>query len=505
MKLFLKTNFYAPKFIASHFGTESLYALRRLEKTCKNKLKRKADISFLEKCVLYHLTPKFIRFKLYNTKAQNQRRTVSYRMSLLQFEISQHRKQIKLLEQKIKLLQNGLKAKVGILTWIGVLRFIKASESQEYLSIMKIHHKKLCNLGLDMRNLTGDPNVITNLSNHPLTEQEFLILNKGLKYGILPTHFDFLSTQTTFEKLYHDTRSFLNWKDRIELKRILMNLYSKYKSGFFFAKSNNLNNNLNDEELAALKSLRNNQNLIICKLDKGNGVVVLNKKEYVDKMNEILNDQVKFKKINSDNSLSNLKHFQSFLARLKKKKALSPEDYQRIRPTSTTIPTLYGLPKIHKDNNPMRPFLSSIGSYNHECAAWLSEILTPLRQHTSVVKDTFDFLNDISGLSINNKVMASFDVRSLLTNIPVQFTINLILDQIYEQDVNTFHGLTKTQLKKLLIWSCTGTIFQFNNQIYEQIDGVSMGSPIAPCMADICMNWVLNQASNNANLHQPTL
>ena len=62
---------------------------------------------------------------------------------------------------------------------------------------------------------------------HPLTEQEFSILNKGLKYGILPTHFDFLSTQTTFEKLYHDTRSFLNWKDRIELKRILMNLYSK--------------------------------------------------------------------------------------------------------------------------------------------------------------------------------------------------------------------------------------------------------------------------------------
>ena len=67
-----------------------------------------------------------------------------------------------------------------------------------------------------------------------------------------------------------------------------MNLYSKYKFGFFFAKSNNLNNNLNDEELAAIKSLRSNQNLIICKPDKGNGVVVLNKKEYVDKMNEIL-------------------------------------------------------------------------------------------------------------------------------------------------------------------------------------------------------------------------
>ena len=47
--------------------------------------------------------------------------------------------------------------------------------------------------------------------------------------------------------------------------------------------------------------------------------------------------------------------------------------------------------------------------------------------------------------------MASFDVKSRFTNIPVQFTINLILDRIYVQDVKTFYGLTKTQLTKLLI------------------------------------------------------
>ena len=62
----------------------------------------------------------------------------------------------------------------------------------------------------------------------------------------------------------------------------------------------------------------------------------------------------------------------------------------------------------------------------------------------SVVKDTFDFLNGISGLFSNNKVMASFDVKSLFTNIPVQFTIDIILDEIYVPDVKTFLGLTKT-------------------------------------------------------------
>ena len=44
----------------------------------------------------------------------------------------------------------------------------------------------VCNLELDMHNLTGNPSAITNLSDHSLTEQEISVLNKGLKYDILP-------------------------------------------------------------------------------------------------------------------------------------------------------------------------------------------------------------------------------------------------------------------------------------------------------------------------------
>ena len=52
-----------------------------------------------------------------------------------------------------------------------------------------------------MSNLPGAPNVAIKLSDHPLTEQGFSFLNKGLKFGILPIDFDFLSTQSTFAKL----------------------------------------------------------------------------------------------------------------------------------------------------------------------------------------------------------------------------------------------------------------------------------------------------------------
>ena len=94
-----------------------LYALRRLEKTCSNKVKRKADIFFQEKCILYNPNPNFIKFKLYNTKAQNQRRTVyveSLDFTLKELETNQ------IIGAKDKNLQVALKTKVGTLTWIGI-------------------------------------------------------------------------------------------------------------------------------------------------------------------------------------------------------------------------------------------------------------------------------------------------------------------------------------------------------------------------------------------------
>jgi len=56
----------------------------------------------------------------------------------------------------------------------------------------------------------------------------------------------------------------------------------------------------------------------------------------------------------------------------------------------------------------------------------------------------------------------------------------------------------------LLLWTSKGTVFQFNGALYQQIDGVAMGSPIAPLLADICMNWVIEQSAASTSQAQPT-
>ena len=80
----------------------------------------------------------------------------------------------------------------------------------------------------------------------------------------------------------------------------------------------------------------------------------------------------------------------------------------------------------------------------------------------------------------------SFDVESLFTSIPLSKTINIILDRNYNKKLLETN-IKKWTMKKLLKDCCTKSTFSFNNSIYEQIDGVSMGSCLGPVLANIIM------------------
>ena len=56
-------------------------------------------------------------------------------------------------------------------------------------------------------------------------------------------------------------------------------------------------------------------------------------------------------------------------------------------------------------------------------------------------------------------------------------------------------GLIAHIFKKLILDSCTKTVFSLNGQLYKQIDGVSMGSPLSPTLANIIMTEFENLVS----------
>ena len=62
--------------------------------------------------------------------------------------------------------------------------------------------------------------------------------------------------------------------------------------------------------MEALNSLKKDKSIIICKADKGYAVVLLNKLDYINKMNCVLSNTKRFKQVNYDNNIHNLDKFQ---------------------------------------------------------------------------------------------------------------------------------------------------------------------------------------------------
>ena len=58
--------------------------------------------------------------------------------------------------------------------------------------------------------------------------------------------------------------------------------------------------------LNTINHIKKNNEIEIAKPDRGSGIVILDKKEYLDKMNEILNDSTKFVKLGQTSKYDNL-------------------------------------------------------------------------------------------------------------------------------------------------------------------------------------------------------
>ena len=95
--------------------------------------------------------------------------------------------------------------------------------------------------------------------------------------------------------------------------------------------------------------------------------------------------------------------------------------------TKGVTPKIYGLPKVHKVNLPLRPIVAFVGSPTYNLSKFLINVLSPLLKQTYSVKNFAQFVNIVNDLRCNNShCFVSFDVVSLFTSIPTSDVLNLI-------------------------------------------------------------------------------
>ena len=94
---------------------------------------------------------------------------------------------------------------------------------------------------------------------------------------------------------------------------------------------------------------------------------------------------------------------------------------------------MYGNVKNHKPNNPLCPIISQVTTPTYHLAKQLNKIITPYLPAEYMLKSTDEFI-DILQTTKPDGLIASLDVESLFTNVPVERTIDIICKNVYENE-----------------------------------------------------------------------
>ena len=90
-------------------------------------------------------------------------------------------------------------------------------------------------------------------------------------------------------------------------------------------------------------------------------------------------------------------------------------------------------------------------------------------------------------MEANNTFNASFDVKSLFTNVLLEEVMEICVDTLYKISKPT---VSRKNLKKLLKLATSSIKFSFNSLIYSQQNGIAMGSPFGPTLVNIFMGFI---------------
>ena len=490
------------------------------------------DVEFWGRCLDLGLCPKFLKFKppkikQYDSNEYLYRQVVCNSLRLAEKEHLDCKRRFFKLRQAVMTKLTLLEKRV--LLHLLNKHFRTTAEKKR-----SNHNRKLLNTW--MKDRPRSPDCIKNLSSRTLTVEEQNVLYRGLNHHILPEKVPPEKAKVGIEKLindalYHEAVNMgvggSRWREKSteekdKIKNNISNIaQNKIDATFreniqrvflsFMSACKKVCSVRGNRALhKALSSLSKDDSIRVCSFDKGTGVCVLDKSDYFSKLDVIVNDTSKFERVVT--TRSNAKH--PVLKRQEGvreaintllKKHVTTDQYNKLMPKGSGPGKLYGMCKIHKKDNPMRPVVSMIGTAEYQLAKYLDSLIKPNLPNSFMLNSTDDFLEKLNKFPIQPEDKClSFDVCSLFTNVPLIETIQIIADHLYSDNAvvtPTFDKQSFIDLLKL----ATGGVFMYRDVLYQQTDGVSMGNPLAPTLANFFLADIETKLFSQVETFYPSL
>lgn len=472
------------------------YLIRQIEKLNKKITTNKLSQVFNRICLQENILPTYTNIRTHDPAARDEQITVDYRIELIKRQIRIRDAELIELEHfKSDCLLNLERAlprqdhRHPIIDELNELReqFNNGAKIRMTSKLNRLYRGDIC--------LPEETDCFINLSDHTLTENQRKLLNLGLNCHLQPK-FNKTKKKIELELLYESILS----QESKQTVTIHPDLREQLRGESTKQRCFRTTKIISPELRQAANELKQHPDIVIRKADKANIYVILNKDSYMTKLNVILNDRSKFKPIARDPTEQLQRKANKLISSAN---ALVGQRLLTPIVGSYTPGYIYGNVKTHKNRNPLRPIISQVTSPMYKISKQLDNIIKPYIPKKYSINSRDEFL-EILQTTRPQGLLASLDADSLFTNVPVEETIQIILQNVYHGS-ELAPSLPKPILEQLLRCCTTESPFRSpDNKLYYQCNGIAMGNPLGPTFSEFYMCDLENKVLNNEQLKPAT-
>ena len=349
------------------------------------------------------------------------------------------------------------------------------------------------------------------------------VLNKGLKFAILPLRLDITQVLTDFRRhersmvwkeFFHGKENDIpykppmfkqkkhNFPQKHRAPKGLYDYLAAVQSDIMDPKNRNkVTSNISNEEKEALKELiklQRERKIVIKPCDKGAGIIILNFKEYIKACMDHLEAKTStgenyYKEVDDNKLLEAKEKITNIVKEGFDNDILSKEEFSATLPHADEAPiagSFYCTFKVHKEYEhgkapPPRGIVSCSGTLTENIAIFVENHIKELGQsHEAFLEDTPHFLRHVEEINQqgplpDNAKIVVVDVIGLYPNIPPDEGVQCVGEALRERGSSK---VPSGYIQRLLQIIQDYSIFEFDQRKYQQQFGTTLGTKPAPHM-----------------------
>lgn len=376
----------------------------------------------------------------------------------------------------------------------------KQKQGKLYNKFINLHNEAIKHSSINFENKSD---WVVNLSNYEIPHYVNKAISLGPNFIFHESSFNKIAENIIIdtEHIINDTINDSECKNNIRNKINLLLTKQMYKSKTtILSPADNASLNLLKLSKHFLNTLKNE--LVIVKSDKNGKSVIMDKTDYDNKMLLLLSDNNNYMAYKTDPTTRLTNKINSYIDNLYHFNQIDKNTKDKLIFNETSCPRIYGLPKLHKSNIPLRPIVSGINGPLEKIAKFMAPSLKALSISDYDITNSFEVKSVFDGMTIQDTdTIVSFDVVSLYTNVPINKTIGYIND--HWNEIAQYTTLNNHHYFTTLRYILNNNFIKFNNNFFKQIRGVAMGNNLSAPIANITMNMVLNDRISTWNKKFP--